>query len=90
MTGNTIYKNFQRQAAQFTTDFVNVAMGNYILNKALYEVMEDKYKNLAVQKNQDELSSMIKTDKKFICINNGIHTVSYLKVISVVVSSSTT
>jgi hypothetical protein len=88
-TGVQIYQDLKRQLKQYESDVVVPSMGNYILKKALYEVIEENYKNLAVQKNKDELGSLVKTERTFLVYDNGIN-VGVIPVSSVVVSSATT
>jgi hypothetical protein len=88
-TGVQIYQDLKRQLKQYESDVVVPSMGNYILKKALYEVIEENYKNLAVQKNKDELGSLVKTERTFLVYDNGIN-VGIIPVSSVVVSSATT
>jgi hypothetical protein len=88
-TGVQIYQDLKRQASQYQSDVIVPSMGNYLLKKALFEEIEDNYKNLAVQKNKDELGSLIKTEQPFTIWDNGIN-VGIVPVSSVVVASVTT
>ncbi len=88
-TGVQIYQDLKRQASQYQSDVIVPSMGNYLLKKALFEEIEDNYKNLAVQKNKDELGSLIKTEQPFTIWDNGIN-VGIVPVSSVIVASVTT
>jgi hypothetical protein len=88
-TGVQIFADLKRQASQYQSDVIVPTMGNYLLKKALFEEIEDNYKNLAVQKNKDELGSLIKTEKPFTIWDNGIN-VGIVPISSVVVASGTT
>ena len=88
-TGVQIFADLKRQIKQYQSDVVVPSMGNYLLKKALFEVIEDNYKNLAVQKNKDELGSLIKTEKLYTVLSNGIN-VGLVPISSVVIASGTT
>jgi hypothetical protein len=88
-TGVQIFADLKRQASQYQSDVIVPTMGNYLLKKALFEEIEDNYKNLAVQKNKDELGSLIKTEKPFTIWDNGVN-VGIVPISSVVVASGTT
>lgn len=88
-TGVQIFADLKRQTSQYQSDVIVPTMGNYLLKKALFEEIEDNYKNLAVQKNKDELGSLVKTEKPFTIWDNGIN-VGIVPISSVVVASGTT
>jgi len=88
-TGVQIFADLKRQIKQYQSDVVVPSMGNYLLKKALFEVIEDNYKNLAVQKNKDELGSLIKTEKQYTVLSNGIN-VGVVPISIVAVTTGTT
>jgi hypothetical protein len=88
-TGVQIFADLKRLTSEYISDAINPAIGNYILKKGLFETIEENYKNLAVQKNKDELGSLIKTEKLFNIYNNGVN-VGNVPISSVIVASATT
>lgn len=88
-TGVQIFADLKRLTSEYISDAINPAIGNYLLKKGLFQVIEDNYKNLAVQKNKDELGSLIKTEKQFTIYNNGVN-VGIVPISSVVIASGTT
>lgn len=72
-TGVQIFADLKRQIKQYQSDVVVPSTGDYLLKKALYQTIEENYKNLAVQKNKDELGSLIKTEKEYLIFGNGIN-----------------
>jgi hypothetical protein len=89
MTGAEIYENFQQQISQYTTDYANVTLSNYILNKALQEQIEDNYNNFAVQEIKDEIAGLIKTNVSKIPVSNAI-SLGYNPIQTITAASSTT
>jgi hypothetical protein len=51
--------------------FLNIDRANYVINSALVNIFEDVYRQIAIQKNTDEISPCIKRDVPF-TPNNGI------------------
>lgn len=89
MTGVELYENFQEQVSQYTTDYVDTALANYILNKSLLEQIEENYNNFSVQENKDEIAGLIKTGVVKTPIANAI-SLGYNPIVSVTTSSATT
>jgi hypothetical protein len=71
-TGVQIYQDLKRQLSQYESDVVVPSMGNYLLKKALYETIEENYKNLIIQKNKDEVGSLLKTEREYLIYDNGL------------------
>lgn len=86
-TGQQIFADLKRMTSESISDAINPAIGNTLLSRALYETIEDNYKNLAVQKNKDELGSLIKTRRVFAVYNSGIN-VNRLPITAVIIPSA--
>jgi hypothetical protein len=71
-TGAQIYADLKRQVKQYESDVIVPTMGNYLLKKALYETIEENYKNLIIQKNKDEVGSLLKTEREYLIYDNGL------------------
>lgn len=89
MTGVELYENFKEQISQYTTDYADAALSNYLLNKALIEQIEENYDNFSVQECKDEIAGLIKTNISKTPISNAI-SLGYNPIVSVATASGTT
>lgn len=74
MNGVEFDKIFQNKVDESYTGYTNTAKKTRIFKEALILAIEEKYKDLDTQKEYDELSSVIKTEKTFSPSGNAIYT----------------
>lgn len=71
-TGVQIFSDLRRQTKEYESDVIVPSMGDYLLKRAMYETIEENYKNLIVQKNKDELGDLLNTGVSYSVYDNGI------------------
>lgn len=74
MTGYQFDELFDAKIDKAYSAFLNTVKRDALFNEALILSVESKYKTLVTQSSYDDISSLIKTKKKFLLNNNFIYT----------------
>jgi len=74
MVGTEFDEIFQNKIDEQFSGFTNPEKKRQVFKEAIILAIEEKYRQLDVQKEYDELSTVIKTEETFIPVNNAIFT----------------
>lgn len=83
MTGQELYKYFQQKSGYAYTGNLDTTKANRLFKEALILSVEGKYRELVGQKEYDELSLVIKTNKVYTPIQNQLYTIPFFYVSNV-------
>lgn len=76
MTGLELYTYFLEKIQSNYTGYLSTATANRLFKQALYQAIENKYRNLAEQREFDNLTGVIKTEAVYTPVTNQLTTTS--------------
>lgn len=74
MTGLELFTYFSEKVQQNYTGYLSTLEANRLFKQALFQALENKYRNLAEQREYDNITSLIKTEQPYTPVGNQLTT----------------